>query len=314
MTGGALAPELHAEIDTDADDATLQRLVAEAIDASPINGLMRGQHTSLFTLSHNGHEISVDKVTALGAAAAPDPGDRFPMIRGAEACGDADGGDLAIRKLTQGERIEGVAHGVGSSLKDSQSRQLHVRGTCTLRADGVKEIEQVLFKPIGSTFRFLSDEAPSAGDPRFGGQRPGAQRLGRSGLAPDAATYISAGIGFCFMTQFGRFAEIKKKPIDAYRIVQDTHFSFGGASGGPGVAGTGVAGTADSVETHVFLTTEQDDTFARTALDMGEQTCFLHAFCRTDLKTRLRLGRLRLGTTEPQATTSQTSGTTSHHG
>ena len=35
-----------------------------------------------------------------------------------------------------------------------------------------------------------------------------------------------------------------------------------------------------------------DEAFARAALDMGEQTCFLHAFCRTDLKARVRITRV----------------------
>jgi hypothetical protein len=84
------------------------------------------------------------------------------------------------------------------------------------------------------------------------------------------------------MTQFGRYAKIVRKDLRDYRIVQDTHFSLGGAS-----ANTGQAGFADPVETHVFLESGEDDQFARQALDMAEQTCFLHAFCKADLKTRV---------------------------
>ena len=86
------------------------------------------------------------------------------------------------------------------------------------------------------------------------------------------------------MTQFGRYAKIMKKDLQEYRIIQDTHFSLGGASGG-----TGQAGKADSVETHVHLVTGEEDEFAREILDMSEQTCFLHAFCKTDLKTRVKV-------------------------
>jgi hypothetical protein len=89
------------------------------------------------------------------------------------------------------------------------------------------------------------------------------------------------------MTQFGRFVSMMKKDLEEYRIVQDTHFSLGGASGG-----TGVAGTADPVETHVYLKTSEDEDFAREILDISEQTCFLHAFCRTDMKTKLRVIRM----------------------
>ena len=97
---------------------------------------------------------------------------------------------------------------------------------------------------------------------------------------------IAAGIGFCFMTQFGRCARIVGRPLSDYRILQDAHFSLGGASGG-----TGRAGEALPLETHAHLFSDEDDDFARIALDMAERTCFLHAFCRTDLKARLRVSR-----------------------
>ena len=125
---------------------------------------------------------------------------------------------------------------------------------------------QNLFQPIGSEFRYLSDESPE---------------MGGRGLAPDAATYMSAGIGFCFMTQFGRYAKIVKKDLSAYRIVQDTHFSVGGQADSNGAA--------DPVETHVYLETTEDDSFARDVLDMSEQTCFLHALCRTHLEPVVRV-------------------------
>ena len=77
-----------------------------------------------------------------------------------------------------------------------------------------------------------------------------------------------------------------KLDLPDYRIVQDTHFSFGGASGG-----TGKAGEADPIETHVYLDTSEPDEVAQEMLDMSEQTCFLHAFCRTELKTKLKITR-----------------------
>jgi hypothetical protein len=85
---------------------------------------------------------------------------------------------------------------------------------------------------------------------------------------------MSAGIGFCFMTQFGRYASITRKRLDAYRIAQDTHF-YPGEEGSPG--------RMDPVETHVYLDTPESVEFAQRTLDMGEQTCFLHATCRDRL-------------------------------
>jgi hypothetical protein len=264
MTGGAKDVKLAVQVDSDADRKTLETLVVDAVSASPLNGLMRGAKESLFTLSHNGSEIETGKALPVGNPAEPDPGDQFDM-----AAPTQDDWSGLLNKGGLTPKSKETVTLAGDSLKDEQDRVLHVRGICTLREDGVKRVEQQLFNPHGSIFYFLSDEAPENGG---------------KGLAPDAASYISAGIGFCFMTQFGRYAKIVKKELQEYRILQDTHFSKGGASGG-----TGKAGSADPVETHVYLVTGEGDDFARQALDMSEQTCFLHAFCKANLKTRVSI-------------------------
>ncbi len=264
MTGGARDIELEAQIDADADAETLRALVLDAVAASPLNGLMRGGKESLFTLCHNGTEIPLGKALPIGSPALCDPGDTFDKAR--PAPGDWSG--LIVRNGMTPKTEESVTL-AGDSLKEEQDRVLHVRGICTLRPDGIKHIEQQLFNPHGSIFHFLCEEGP-----QNGGQ----------GRAPDAASYISAGIGFCFLTQLGRYAKIAKKDLGDYRIIQDTHFSLGGASGG-----TGRPGQADPVETHLYLESGEDDAFARAALDMSEQTCFLHAFCKADLKAKVRI-------------------------
>ena len=260
MVGGALPPELQVEIEADGD-RDIRSLCADAVDASPLNGLLRGSNTSRFTLTHNGEAIPPGRVAPLGSPALPDLADWFEKV----TVGGPDAADQLVLRSDPADRHDGDG-GRGSSLQAEQRRTLHVRATCVIGDDGVKDIEITLFKPTGSSFRFLSEE-PSHGQP---------------GRAPDAATLISAGIGFCFMTQFGRYAAITKKRLDHYRIVQDTHFSLGGASGR-----AGTAGRADPVDTHVYVDTPEDEEFSRRLLEMGEQTCFLHALCRTDLEPRL---------------------------
>jgi len=264
MTGGAKNVDLTVQVDSDASQDELNKLVLDATAASPLNGLMRGSKESLFTLTHNGNEIEPDKALTVGSPALPDPGDQFD-----DAQPTSDDWSGLITKGGMTPKARHTKTMANDSLAEQQDRLLHVRVICTVRDDGVKEVTQHLFNPHGSIFTFLCDEA---------------EVNGGNGLAPDAASYISAGIGFCFMTQFGRYAKIVKKDLEEYRIVQDSHFSLGGASGG-----TGEAGTADPIETHVFLKTAQDDDFARTALDMSEQTCFLHAFCKADLKTKVKI-------------------------
>ena len=265
MVAGADHVDLEAQIDSDAESDELQKLVFQATAASPLNGLMLGKKDSLFTLVHNEIEIEPDKAHRVGSPALPDQGDVLAQAeaRPQDWSGHLVRGGRSPKAPTTDKEVP------GSSLAATQDRLLHLRGICTLREDGVKIIEQQLFNPHGDVFYFLSDEGVDAGG---------------KGLAPDATSYISAGIGFCFMTQFGRFAKMKNSSLKEYRIAQDSHFSLGGASGG-----TGKAGEADPLETHCYLQSDEDDDHARYMLDMAEQTCFLHAFCRTDLKAKVKL-------------------------
>ncbi len=262
MVGGAKDVHLTAQISSRSERAVLMRLVGDAVSASPLNGLLRGNLPSLFSLTHNGRPIDTGK-------AAPLPGNPLADTNHAFGKPDIASGnwDKLIIRGGQSPKAPHTVTMANDSLAEHQSRLLHIRAICTVADDGVKRIEQHLYNPHGSVFHFLCDEAPENG-----GQA----------RAPDAATYVSAGIGFCFMTQLGRYAQITKQDLREYRIIQDTHFSLGGAS-----AQTGTAGHADPVETHVFVQTGESDDFARTLLDMSEQTCFLHALCKTDLKTRV---------------------------
>ncbi|MDO6725224.1 OsmC family protein [Celeribacter halophilus] len=262
MVGGAENIDLQVEIDCDLDDAALHQFLLDATFASPLNGLMRGKLESLFKLSRNGEELPTAKVAELNAPLFPDPGQHFDKST-------PEASDLMLMepvgKTPKKEVVLGTASG-GSSLADEQDRRLNIGAVAVLREDGIKEIQQMQYSPYGTSFRFLSSE---------------------DGRAPDANTLISAGIGFCFMTQFGRFVSMLKLDLPDYRIVQDTHFSLGGASGG-----TGKPGEADPIETHVYLQTGESKEVAQEMLDISEQTCFLHAFCRTDLKTKLRVRRV----------------------
>ncbi len=262
MVGGAENIELQVEIDCDLDDTTLNEFLINATYASPLNGLMRGQLESLFKLGKNGTELRTAKAAELQGSLFPDPGDHFSKTRPIP-------GDIELMSpvgpTPKKEVAKGTAAG-GSSLSDEQDRRLNIGAIAELRQDGLKNLQQMQYSPWGTSFGILSSE---------------------DGRAPDANTLISAGIGFCFMTQFGRFVSMLKLDLPDYRIVQDTHFSLGGASGN-----TGKAGEADPIETHVYLETSESDETAQEMLDISEQTCFLHAFCRTDLKTKLKVMRV----------------------
>ena len=282
MTGGALNPELDVRIAADADEAALADLVADAVDSAPVTGLLRGTLSNRFALALNGEPLSPDRVAELEAPLLADDAEVFDDVpRGADAVGHgAPEQDPPLGRNTgrlteefTGDRSKYTA-GESSSMASEQDRVLHLRGTMTLREDGLKSVEVELYSPRGSIFELLSEEPEGHG--------------GR-GRAPDAMTYVAAGIGFCFMTQFGRYAGIVDRELSDYRIVQDTHFSAGAGSGD--AAASGDPARADPVETHVFLRSPEGEAFARDVLDMSEQTCFLHALCRTDLEPEVEVTR-----------------------
>jgi uncharacterized OsmC-like protein len=148
-----------------------------------------------------------------------------------------------------------VEGGVGSSLKSDQKRTLHVRGEVTVQDDGLLQARVQLLKPIGSTFRFLCDYQ---------------QENSPKASTPSPLAYLAAGVGFCFMTQVGRYATIVKQDLKAYRIVQDTVFKMNAR-----------VATAEPVNTHLFIETSEPVKAAQKTLSMSEQTCFLHAAMRT---------------------------------
>ena len=277
MTGGALPVELDVRIDADADEDAVREMVAAAVRGATVHDVLRRPHVSRFTLAVNGAEAQVDRAARLDGARPSDPEPVFPRVAPADSTG------VPLVRVEAVKPVAGVAGGAGTSLRAEQRRQLHLRAVCRRRPDGVKEIEQQLHSPLGSTFRFLSDE------PREQGGR---------GAAPSAASYMAAGVAFCFMTQLGRYAAILGKDLHGYRIVQDTRFpgrvasagapsSAGAAPAGPGATPGDIASlpsAAGAVETHVYLDTREGVDFARRCLDMGEQTCFLHALYRTPLE------------------------------
>ncbi|WP_306260317.1 OsmC family protein [Pararhizobium sp. IMCC21322] len=278
MVGGAQSVELTVAIDCDLTGAALQQFLADAIHAAPQNGFVRKSLNSIFTLTKNGQRLAPARVEEMDVEP---PANSFTN----DAAKDLAPGTAVKTNPVTGLLLQSagmsppskthVAKGSAEnySTANPPPRPLHVAATATLRDDGLKEVFQQLHFPHSSQWRFLSEEAPVNGG---------------MGRAPDANTLISAGIGFCFMTQLGILAETSKLDLPSYSIYQDTHFSLGGASGG-----TQTAGDADAVETHLRLSTSESDQLAQEMLDLAEQACFLHALCSKPLKTKLRVLEIR---------------------
>lgn len=263
MIGSALPVELHVRITADASEREIEELVMNAVVCSPADALLRDALASEFSIANHGQPVQVGKVrpwadspagelaTEAFDAAEPDSTVDFPR-------------DI-ITKLDSARVLFDVEGGAGSSLRAEQKRSLHVRGIATLRDDGLSETRVQLFKPIGSTFRFLCTVQEG-----FGGKA----------VAPPPLAYLSAGIAFCYLTQIGRYASIMKYGLDHYAVTQDTAFRLASDSG---------PWSAEPVRTYVDLAAAVDEDTARRIVDMGERTCFLHAASRAALKSAVRI-------------------------
>ena len=269
MVGASMPVEATFRTRTSATSEQNRHLAYLAVASSPADAYLRHAVDSLFSLNHNGDLIPVTRVAASATPQHADPVDLFSCAEPAPGRFAAD----IIQRLDGEDSLGGEKLGTERSsavgLSDQQKRQVHVRGVGTLRGDGMKELKVACFKPIGSVFRILSDDSIAAG---------GQQR------APSGLVYLAAGISFCFMTQLGRYAHVAKHDMQAYRIVQDTSFSPPAA-----LNKTGEAASSSPVDTDVFIINKQELEDTQTLLNMGEQTCYLHAACRSGLKTRIRL-------------------------
>ena len=261
MVGSAQAPEITLAA-TGGEHSHLMDEVLTAVNASATAGLLAPHHESLFSLTSHGRRIETGTV--------PETDEEAPQIdvdssTGSPPAATNNGQDLVVKTRD----VEDKPPDAGVGYQETQRRSLHLRGQGGWRDDGVKSIEVEVIRPRGSIFRLLSDEPPGRGG---------------EGRAPDALALISAGLGFCFMTQIGRFAKIAKHSLGDYYIVQDTRFSVGDATVEPPVGGRAAA-----PRTHVYLAPDGDDDFAREALAMSEQTCYLHALCRTELRPKVKV-------------------------
>jgi uncharacterized OsmC-like protein len=254
--GGAKSAELKLRVESSSDPSRVTRVARLAEASSPVQSLMRTVLNNTFSLEASGRKLGLPSL-----AASPSPGDDPQASFETLAPGAPSFLPDIITRVEKSEIVHGVEGGAGSSLKAEQKRTLHMHCEARQLEGMLMEMVIHLLKPIGSTFRFVCDETEANG----GGSQ-----------APPPLAYASAGIGFCYMTQLGRYAAIAKHPLDAYRIAQRTEFSYSGdLADGTRKARIG------PVDTQVFLDERyRDDNAAPDLVDVGQKTCFLHAAMR----------------------------------
>ncbi|MEM7532158.1 MAG: hypothetical protein AAF639_08280 [Chloroflexota bacterium] len=249
MIGGAMPVRVNITVESEASAETIGQIIRNAEQTSPAHALMRDVLDNTFALRFNNQPLDLpDLVPSAIANPSTDAlEDMYSGVAPAEGSGFLD--DI-ITKEEAAEVLHGVEGGAGSSLQAEQKRQLHVQGTARWLGGTMMEATTQVVKPIGSLFRVLCD---------FGSDAEGNDNT------PPPLAYLSAGVGFCYMTQLGRYAHITKQNLESYQIIQDNGYSEGNSS---------------IYDTHVYLDADEEDSVAQKTVTMGERTCFLHAAMR----------------------------------
>lgn len=262
MTGGAMPVDVQITVESDADADTIGQIIRKAEQSSPAHAIMRDLLHNTFALRYNNQVLGLPELTA-SPIPSPDSSDLAAMYAKVQPDADANFADDIITKQEAAEVIHGVEGGASSSLQESQKRQLHVNGTARWLGGTMMEATTQVVKPIGSLFRFVCDSGQSG-----------------SGNTPPPLAYLSAGVGFCYMTQLGRYAHIKKYHLESYQIIQDNVYVEGEEEGK-------ASGSSSVFDTHVYLDADESDAEAQKTVTMGEQTCFLHAAMRDVFPTSM---------------------------
>ena len=255
MAAGVDSIRITADCSVASADTALEALLAAALERrSVIAAALRGRLPGRFCVRVNGALVGWPGERVAELESVPDPLLAFDEVRPSPRKGALQ--PLIRKDETAPPAVGGPAVG----LQSEQKRSVHVHSAARLVEAGLAEIGVHCVQPAGSRFVFLSDV----------GLRPKRPRRAPSGLI-----YLSAGIAFCFMTQLGRYAQIRKLPLRDYRIAQLTAFRLEGA---------------EPVETAVFL--DSDDTAANNLemVRMGERTCYVHTSFREPVEVSWRTG------------------------
>ena len=256
----AMSPRIRIILVCETSNIAARRLVRETLGRSHALALLREPLENRFSLTLNGREISPSDLRPVSHNATRDPIFGFDSL--APDTEVAFRGDLVTKQPSgQGSVAES-----GSSLASEQKRTLHVRGESRFINDRLAQTMVWPLQPVGSQFRFVGDVSPTSAG---------------TGLTPHPFAYTAAGIGFCFMTQLGRYAHIKKLPIREYRIVQECRLDQPVLKMNHGIP------PRTAFDTHVFIETPQtstdassDESLVQDLVRMSERTCFLHAALR----------------------------------
>lgn len=243
---------IHAEISSPASAEEVSKLVHDAIKASPAMATMSTPVESTFAIYVNGRRRVVTSLPNSESADATDPYKIYTAVP-SPLDGSDELDDLIWKtgQTNEGE-IEPAINGTDDKIK--RIVRTIAGDSVLLDPAGVVETDTVLGLPGMSNFKLKTDE-------RVDGDQ-----------APSGLALIAAGIAFCYLTQIERYTIHQKFNIRGARLVQYTPFTL---EGDP--ADGSWKGDIEPVDTHLFLSGDEDDETHEKLMKIAATVCYLHA-------------------------------------
>jgi uncharacterized OsmC-like protein len=227
-------------IETDAEDAIVNKLVATAVGSSPAFAAMRNAIPGVFALYTNGRRTPVE-----GVPQSTQPPQADPFLRHATRPEPEDPSDDTSDLLTRRMIDSNWTLELPDDQDDAVQWRIHASGHYDPGTGLV--FSEVGFPGGGgaSAWTFFSDDT--------------------NRRAPHPLAYFSIGTAFCYHTQLARYAHIRRLPVEAPRLTQTTRFAI-----------TGTTATADPVDTQVFINGTVDPGQSHSLLNAAANICYAH--------------------------------------
>ncbi|HCP01522.1 MAG: hypothetical protein CL573_03145 [Alphaproteobacteria bacterium] len=255
---------IHVEILSSAPAAAVSALIQDAIKASPAMATMGTPVESTFAIYVNGRRRMVTSLPNSNTPDVPDPYKTYRAVPSPLDCSD----ELEDIIWKTGQANEGEIQPAINGTDDKVKRIVRTiaGNSILLDPDGVIEIDTVLGLPGMSHFALKTDE-------RLDGD-----------CAPSGLAMIAAGIAFCYLTQIERYTIHQKFNIRGARLVQYSPFTL---SGDP--ADGSWTGDIEPVDTHLFLSGDEDGTTHEKLMKIAATVCYLHATLADSVESDVRI-------------------------
>ncbi len=245
---------VRIKLDGALSNARAIALARQALRASPSIATLTTPLVNTFSIRLNSDKVALPPGLQSAQGLVSDPSGRLKQARETGPVGALTA--PVLEKLQNATVQPPKAGEIPVGLLPDIDRSIHIRGEGSVDGAAIA-VRTSFFHPLGSVFAYRA----GLPDDDVAGSR-----------APSPLAYLAGSVAFCFMTQFHRYAEVHKLPIEGLRVVQIAPF----AQSGSAADGT-LAAECGPIDTHIFVDAAFDAARCEDMLRMAHRTCFLHA-------------------------------------